>query len=186
MTYQPVPVTKLDFLAQLFSAMDSYEGVIARLTESQMLDTGMDNGSSFKDLLAHLSAWMRIETYWLEASLRGEQPQRYYPGYAVTDGDPEDVINHLNSAIYHHHKDNLLPEVLQDFRAGHQRLYALVEQLPEDTLNNPHAFSWWRGEPVWTSIAHNTYLHFLEHLDGIQSWLESALSAPALPAPVCA
>ncbi len=177
MTFQPAFVTKSEFLAHMQRAVDDYEQVISLLSESQMLDTSMDNGSSFKDLLAHLSAWVRIEIYWLEASLRGEQPARYFPGFEVTDGDPEDVINHLNGAIYHAHKNDPLDAVIQDFRSDHRRLYALVEGLPEDTLNNPEAFSWWRGEPVWTSIAHNTYLHFQEHFGEIACWLEESLGA---------
>lgn len=182
MTNPSPSVTKSDFLAHLQRAVNDYEQVIMRLTAAQMLDTSMDNGSSFKDLLAHLSAWVRIELYWLEASLRGEQPARYVPGFEVTTGDPEDVINHLNGAIYHAHKHELLPDVLQDFRSANQRVYELVESLPEDTLNNPDAFSWWRGEPVWTSISHNTYLHFQEHLDGISGWLEQTLAVPYTPA----
>lgn len=181
MTYQPTSISKSDFLAHMQRALDDYEQVIACLSPSQMLDTCMDNGSSFKDLLAHLSAWVRIEIYWLEASLRGEQPARYFPGFEVTAGDPEDVINHLNGAIYHAHKNDPLDEVIQGFRSDHQLLYALVESLPEETLNNPEAFNWWRGEPVWTSIAHNTYLHFQEHLGEISFWLQKTLAAPCTP-----
>jgi len=179
MTYQPAPVSKPELLAHMLSAIDTYEQVIARLTVEQMLDTGMDNGVSFKDLLAHLSAWVHLELNWLEASFRGEQAERYAPGFEITDRDPEDVINHLNSAIYQAHKDDPLPDVLRDFRLSHQRFYTLVQALPESTLNNPQAFDWWRGEPVWTSIAHNSYLHFQDHLDGIRSWLEQTQSTPA-------
>ena len=178
MTLSLTPSIKSDLLAHMQRALDPYEQAISRFTPEQMLDTGMDNGSSFKDLLAHLSAWERLEIYWLEASLRGEQPARYYPGFEVTDTDPEVVINRLNAAIYQRHKDDLLTDVLKDFSSTHQRLVALVESLPEEILTNPQAFSWWRGEPVWISIAHNTYLHFQDHLDNICSWLEQTLGIP--------
>ena len=177
MTFQPSSISKTDLLAHMQRALEDYEQVIGRLSAAQMLDPRLDNGSSFKDLLAHLSAWLRIETYWLEASLRGEQPARYLPGFEVSRGDPEEVINHLNGVIYQAHKNDPLGEVLHGFRSDYRRLYALVESLPEDTLNNPQAFSWWRGEPVWTSIAHNTFLHFQNHLEEINDWLEKTLGA---------
>ncbi|HWQ84761.1 MAG TPA: ClbS/DfsB family four-helix bundle protein, partial [Anaerolineales bacterium] len=158
-----------------------YEQIILKLSEAQILDTAMDNGSSFKDLLAHLSCWERIELYWLESTLEGKQPERYYPGFEVGEHDPEGVINLLNSRIYQKFKDAPLEKVLEDFRSTHLRLVALVESLSEDMLNNPLAFSWWRGEAVMTSIAHNSYQHFHEHLNAVRSWLKQALGTPSVP-----
>ena len=42
MTYPPSAFTKSDFLAHMQRALNDYEQVIFCLTESQMLDTGMD------------------------------------------------------------------------------------------------------------------------------------------------
>jgi hypothetical protein len=47
----------------------------------------------------------------------------------------------------------------------------VVEDTPEDDFD-PHRFPCRNGEPLWKTVAANTWWHYEEHRQSIRTWLE--------------
>ena len=162
---------KAQVLREIAGAHAEMERLLAPLSEEQMTRPGVYGDLSVKDVLAHIAAWERLDAGWIAASFRGETPVRFAPGFELGSGDDE-VLNRLNEHIFQKHKDKPLPEVLDDFRAAHARMLETVSAMSESDLTDPHRFDWWDGEPIWTSIADNSYEHEREHIELIREWLK--------------
>ena len=83
----------------------------------------------------------------------------------------------LNAQFYQENKSLPLDEVLSDFRTTYQQILNIVQAMPEEDLISPHRFAWSQGEPLWQSIAGDTYEHYQEHIEQIQQWLASTKPA---------
>ncbi len=149
------------------------ENLLTTLDAAQMTQPGVYGELSVKDVLAHIAAWQAMEVTWLRTSLRGEPVVRYGPGYELGGPDDEAVTDRFNARIFAENRGKPLAAVLSDLRTAYGDLQAVVQALPEDDLHDPHHFDWWEGEPIWTSIAGNSYEHVREHRALIESWLAS-------------
>ena len=161
--------------ARLIRAIDDEQAaldeLLAKLDEQQMTQPGVYGELSIKDVLAHIVAWERMEHEWLQASLRGETVIRFAPGYELGTDDAERQVDRLNERIYQENKDKTVQAVLGELGAAQQQIVQTVQALSDDDLNDPQRFDWWEGEPIWTSIAGNTYEHVREHRELIEAWL---------------
>jgi hypothetical protein len=168
-----IKIDKAIILEAMNQSFDELEALLATLDPEQMTRPGVYDDLSVKDILAHIAAWERLEISWIETSLCGEvAPVIYAPGFEVGDGDTWQTIDRLNQHIYEEHRDRPLDLVLIDLRVVHIHMVELVNALPEDDLIEPNRFDWRGGEPLWQSIAANSYEHYREHIELIQSWLE--------------
>jgi hypothetical protein len=171
----PEPPDAMDQAELLKLIVESYEHMerlIDSMDEAQLIQPGVYDNLSTKDILAHLSAWERMAADWIGAALCGEKPVLYAPGFEVSDPDDEAVMHRLNDHIYQENHDRPLAEVLTQFRATHLHTLVLVQALSEVDLNDPHRFEWCNSRPLWTLIAVNTYEHYEEHILLIQTWLD--------------
>ncbi len=168
-------MTKANLLIVLKASYLKLEALLAALSEVQMSQAGVYDKLSIKDVLAHLAAWERLVVDWIETSQRGELTVRYSPGFELVDrADAEQVMDRLNEHVYLENKDRPFNRVRADLLAGHQRLVMTVEGMSEQDLTEPGRFQWWPGRPVWEPIAANSYEHYREHIELIESWLEAA------------
>jgi hypothetical protein len=158
----------LELMQSEFAAL---EAVLGRLDAAQLTQPGVYGELSVKDVLAHLAAWQGIEIGWLRASARGEPVVRYARGYEVGEANAAAVTDQLNAHFFAQYKETPLGEVLDDLRATHSSLMDAVTELSDEELRDPHRFAWWDGEPIWTSIAGNSYEHVREHRALIEQWL---------------
>ena len=161
--------------AQLIEAITqeqvALQSLLASLTPEQMTRPGVYDRLSIKDILIHLIAWEKMEIGWLQTSLRGETPLRFAPGYVLSEGNRQQVMDSLNEHIFEQNHDKPLSQVLDDFQTVHAQLIELIQSLSYHDLTDPHRFDWWAGEPIYTSIAGNSYAHFKEHRELIEHWL---------------
>jgi hypothetical protein len=146
------------------------ERVLAGLGEAQMIQPGVENGWSVKDIMAHITDWERRMVGWIEESLRGEVPQRPAPGMTWDDMDA------LNEQTYLLNKDRELHKVLADFHRSYEDALQVVEALTEEDLIAPQRFVWRGGDPMWHMVASNTWEHYQEHRESIEKWLKGAKS----------
>ena len=147
------------------------EALLYRLNGTEMTGPHVYGELTVKDVIAHIAAWEKMEVGWIEVSLRGEKVVRYATGFEAGDEWGE-VGERLNEHIFKENRDKPLADVLADYRHAHERILRVVERLSEEDLNDPHRFDWWNGEPIWTSIAGNTYEHVREHRELIEEWLK--------------
>ena len=161
----------LDHMQQEYAALAA---TLAPLDEARLTRPGVYGDLSVKDVLAHVAAWQGMEIGWLQAALRGAPVVRYAPGYELNGDNGDAVTDRLNARIVAENRDKPFAAVLADLQSTHSGLIAVVQALSDADLNDPHRFAWWDGEPIWTSIAGNSYDHVREHRELIQGWLANS------------
>jgi hypothetical protein len=171
MSWQDERMDKPRLLGLMEQEYATLEAVLAVLDSPQVTQPGVYGDLSVKDVLAHIATWQRMEVGWLQTSLRGEPVVRYAPGYELSNDDGDAVTDRFNAQIFEENRDKPFATVLADLRTSHTDLLALVQTLSDDDLQSPQRFDWWDGEPIWTSIAGNSYEHVREHRELIESWL---------------
>lgn len=175
MSGQHEPMDQARLLERMQQEYTALEAVLTALDAAQMDRPGVYGDLSVKDVLAHLAAWQGMEIGWLQTSLRGESVVRYAPGYELleTEDNGDEVTERINAHIFAENQSKPLAAVLDDLQSTRTGLLTLVQTLSDADLNDPHRFDWWDGEPIWTSIAGNSYEHVREHRALIESWRAS-------------
>ncbi len=163
-------VNKASILKQLSASYTALEELLASLDEKYYLRQGVIPGWSIKDLLAHINSWHRRLLSLLNAAIRNEEPSLAGP-------DNIEELDKLNAEFYQENKSLLIDEVLADFHTSYQHIFDITQAIPEEDLINPHRFAWTHGQPLWQSIAGDTYEHYQEHQIQIQEWLAKSEQA---------
>ncbi|MGZ3611172.1 MAG: ClbS/DfsB family four-helix bundle protein [Ktedonobacteraceae bacterium] len=163
-------ITKASVLKEMNTSYTALEAILASLDTSQYFIQGVIPGWSIKDILAHISSWHHRLYQLLDAALNNQGP-------AISGPENLAGVDALNAEFYRENKSLPLEEVLADFRNTYQHILSIVQVMPAEDLLNPHRFSWSRGEPLWKSIAGDTYEHYQEHILQIQQWLASTKTA---------
>ena len=159
-------ITKASALKEMNTSYTALEAILASLDKTQYFIEGVIPGWSIKDILAHISSWHHRLYQLLDAALNNQKP-------AISGPENLAGVDALNAQFYRENKSLPLEDVLADFRNTYQHILSIVQVMPEEDLLNPHRFSWSRGEPLWKSIAGDTYEHYQEHILQIQQWLAS-------------
>lgn len=162
----PEPSDQAELLALVRSERESFERVLARLDPQELVAPVLEGRRSVKDVLAHLTGWEQKMLRWLEDSYAGRRPDRPAP-----DEDWPD-LDQVNEQIFRDHQGEPLPQALKDFAASHQQVVARVEAMTDADLFDGKRFAWRKGDPIWHLVAANTYLHYREHREQIEAWLD--------------
>lgn len=165
-------LTKEELLARIVESRAHLEQLLAGLSPADYERQRAD-GWSFKQHLAHLSAWRRS----LLALLNGESRD-------AALGLPENAHETLgtegiNERLATRAAATPLDEVLAEFRASHDDVLARLRELTDADLQRPYAdFDPTPGpysdHPIIGWIDGNTYEHDDEHLLWMQSALQSS------------
>jgi hypothetical protein len=67
-----------------------------------------------------------------------------------------------------------LGDVLADFRDTHQQVLKILGTLSDDDLFELKRFRGLFGEPPWHLVAHNTFLHYREHIEPLRQWMSGS------------
>jgi hypothetical protein len=159
------PSTKAELLALMGSERDRLNQSIEGLEDALMLEPALDGQRSIKDVLAHLTGWERRMCLWLRQSLQGLTPDRPAPDEAWPDLDA------LNDGIFAEYQAVPLATVRSDAAASYADALRLVEGTEEADLFQADRFAWRKGDPIWHLVADNTFRHYREHREQIQTWL---------------
>lgn len=154
-------------LQSIRDARTQLETTLAAVPEEQMLQAGVEDDNSVKDLLAHISVWERRMIEWLGVTLRDREPEM------LPEGMTWDDLDRWNEETTLSLRDRPLSDVLEEFSASYQDALHAVEQAPENALIDPNRFAWRNGKPLWEMISANMDWHYLEHEKSIRAWLES-------------
>ncbi len=151
-------MTKDELLAAIRRDRALLDTLVAGLDEAQMLDPALDGGWSVKDALAHIAAWERLCTSWLDAIARGETPAR---------SEVQDV-NATNARFYEQARATALADVMTESARSYQAIVEAVERLPAADLADEKRFGW----PTARVVSGNTDDHYREHIAQIEAWLQ--------------
>ena len=160
----PETIKKAELLDKIQTGYNEFENLLTPLSEEQMTVPEVNDSWSIKDNIAHLAAWQGYLLTQLHGVLDDKEPPEFMPGLSTED--------EVNEHFYQENKERPLADVLATFRSLFQSLLATIQVMDEETLNAP--FPWRKnGNPVWSSIAGNTYGHYQEHGEIIRRWLSS-------------
>jgi hypothetical protein len=151
-------MTKTELVANIRRDRAALDALLGEIDDARTLEPSLDAGWSVKDVLAHISAWERACTGWLETVARGATPERP----EVRDVDA------TNAGYYERAKDAPLAEVAAESAASYDALLAAVERLSDADLDDETRF----GFPMWRMIDGNSGEHYREHIEQIGAWLE--------------
>jgi DinB superfamily len=128
----------------------SYSG----LSESQLLEPGVTDGWSIRDVIAHVTTWEEEALAHLPLILEGGRPPRYAVAYGGIDA--------FNNLAMERKRDVSLAEVLRQQQDSHRRLVHLVERAPEDQLTRDTRFL--------RRLRLDSYSHYAIHAKAICNW----------------
>jgi hypothetical protein len=95
-----------------------------------MEQPGATGDWTFKDVVAHLSAWRLRTLARLEAARHDQSPNlSFWP--AGLDEEDEDDLEQINQWIYEENCDRALHDVLNESRQQFRRMSELIRVLPE-------------------------------------------------------
>ena len=151
-----------EFLDHIQVSRALWEAQLARVQPQQMTTPGVVGKWSVKDLVAHIT--------WSEREMVGVLAAR-----ALVGSDLWSLTNdERNEIVYQQNRDRPLDEVLAEAKAVYTRLLALVSGMSAAELNDPGQFAQMPADWLpWRVIAGNTYIHYREHAQNLQAWLDA-------------
>ncbi len=162
----PRPFTKDQILQESKKEHENLEKLLAGLTEEQMTQPGVVGEWAVKDVLAHLYEWEQMVMGWLGASQRGETPA--VPG----QGFKWSQLPALNQRIYETYRALPLTEVLEMYRASHQKVTETIQSLPEEMLFKPGLYPWMNKNTLAAYFVSCTSSHYRWAAKEIRSGLK--------------
>ena len=130
----------------------SYEG----LTEEQMLEPGVVDDWSVRDLVAHVTWWDEESIKHLPEVLDGRRVPKYSDLYGGIDA--------FNAKNTDERKALSLADVLRLFDERHDQLVTYIRSVPPDQLGGDSRFR--------RRLRLDTYGHYPEHTAQIRAWRE--------------
>ncbi len=158
--------TKEELIESLRKAHADWNALLERVGQEHMTQPGAIGEWTFKDVIAHLTAWRLDSIERLEAARLGMMPEPTpWPGGLDTD--------QINDWIYERDRNLPLEVVLRESEETFRRLEDGVVALSEADLLDPGHFEWTDGESLSTSVVESSLGHYYdEHAAAIEDWIE--------------
>lgn len=160
--HHPAPTTTR-VLDSIRAARARLEALIAAHDEAALVRPGPE-GWSFKDHLAHMTAWRRMVLGYLEG-----KPQ--HEGLGLDRAVAEAGEEAINAALQARDRDKPWPQVLAEYRAVYDELVGRVADYTEGDWQAPYPLTPSTGRPRLGNIEGNTFDHDDEHLGWVAGWL---------------
>ena len=157
-------MNKDEILDALEDGREQFLDAIEGLSDEAMLEPGVIEGWSIKDMLYHLSMWEAEMIKLLWQASHGEKPTTMH--FTQIDVDA------TNAAWLEGAKDRSLERVLDDFEAVRKQTYRRVEAFNDQDLEDPRRYAWQKEHPLWEWIASDSFEHEAEHAAQIRQWRE--------------
>jgi len=161
---------KQELLDAIQHESDAWENFLNEVGEWRMKQPGATGEWSFKDVVAHLSAWRSRTLAYLQAARNGQTPSsQFWP--AGWDEENDDDLERINHWIYEENCDRTLRDVLNESHQQFRHMRELVRGIPEEELFDPNRFDWLDGRSLADLVE---FRHFhVEHEPTLRSWLAS-------------
>lgn len=155
-----------EIIAELNNEHQQLMDAIAGLPDEAMLEPGVNGEWSIKDTLAHICAWEAELVKLLWQARAGKKPTTIH---FAEDRD----VDATNLTWFNERKDRPLNLVLDDLQAVRKQTLRRVAEFTDKELNDPQAFKWLRGYPLWEWVASDSFKHGPEHIAQIKAWREA-------------
>jgi len=141
-------------LRRLDKAWEAFTASYAGLSESALMEPGVQGAWSVRDILAHVTTWEEEALQYLPLILEGGKPPRYSVAYGGIDA--------FNARMTEQKRGLSLAEILRQQADTHQRLIDLIQRAPEDQLTSETRFR--------RRLRLDTYHHYPQHAEAIRTW----------------
>jgi hypothetical protein len=161
--------TREDLQYTVRELRNDLERAIDEAGEDRMALPGSFGEWSFKDLIAHLTAWREVSARRLEAGLSDEEPVFPWPPHLEEDKDTDAI----NDWFFRTNRDKPLADILQESRQTFDRVESAIATLPKDDLFMIDRYSWLQGYALGPTVVRGTHEHYrIDHEPEILAWLE--------------
>jgi hypothetical protein len=155
-------------LAALQEQLESWEELLAKLTEEEITSPRFDLNWSIKDVTAHLWAWQQISIARMEGGLYDKEPS--FPAWIVESvenwDENSDQVNALTFEIQH---KKPWPEIYQNWKIGFLHFIQVGSAISERDLLDGDKYPWLKGYSL-AFILIASYDHHQEHLEKLLAW----------------
>jgi len=151
-------MNKQQLLKELEKAWRTFEESYAGLSDSQLMEPGVIEDWSVKDILAHVRTWEEEALKYLPLILTGGKPPRYiqYGG-----------IDAFNAQMAEQKQGLALSDVVGQLNETHRRLLDYLRSVPEEHFARETRFR--------HRLRLDTYSHYPEHAKAIRQWRERSV-----------
>lgn len=155
-------MNKDEILDALEDGREHFLDALEDLSDEALLEPGVIEGWSIKDMLFHLSMWEAelIKLLWQVA--HGEKPSTLH--FTQIDVDA------TNATWLELAKGRPLERILDDFQAVRKQTSRRVEALNDRDLEDPKLYPWLDDRPLWEWIAGDSFEHEAEHAAQVRIW----------------
>jgi hypothetical protein len=162
---------KEHILAALREQFETWEDLLASLSEEQITASEFDLGWSIKDVMAHLWAWQQISIERVESGVLDRKPE--YPEWIASMGEAwEENADRVNALTFENNHQKPWSEIYQNWRRGFLQLVEYANKISERNLLDGDRYPWLKGYSL-AFILVASYDHHQEHLEKIMDWLRS-------------
>jgi hypothetical protein len=154
---------KSEILATLNQSREDFLDAIEGLPDDELQQPGVAGDWSVKDLMAHMARWEGELVKLLWQARSGQQPTTIHFTQASVDD--------TNARWSKDFAGRSLEQVLDDFHGVRNQTIRRVEAFSDKELNDPQAFSWAKGFPLWRWIGSDSFEHEAEHTAQVREWL---------------
>jgi uncharacterized damage-inducible protein DinB len=159
-------LTRGEVLALLRFRRRQWQEELAAIPRERMTEPTGD-GRSVKQLIAELIWYEREMATVLQARAFAASGWRQLPA------------DERNRRIWQQYKELPLPDLLQEHEAAHQALVKAIEQLDDETLNDPGQIrDLPPGSKLWTLLEENTWLRYFLYTEALWTHRSSEQSGP--------
>ena len=148
---------KQQVLNKFEQAWTAFNGSYAGLTDEQMMQPGVIEKWSVRDILAHVSWWEQEALKHLPHILLGLHPPRYSVVYGGIDA--------FNAQMTELKRELSLAEVRAQLDETHQKLVEYLQSVPEEQFTTETRFR--------HRLRLDTYSHYPIHTRAIWEWREA-------------
>jgi hypothetical protein len=149
-------MTHQQLLKRLDKAWIELKRSISFLSDEQLVQTGVVDNWSIKDILAHVTTWEEEALKHLPHVIEGKRPPKYSDLYGGIDG--------FNALKSRENEAYSLAEVLNRLDEVHSRLVSYIQTVPEEHIASETRFR--------RRLRLDTYSHYPLHTKAILDWRE--------------
>lgn len=154
---------KEHILAALREQFNSWEQLLAILSEEQINTPHFDLDWSIKDVIAHLWAWQQISIARMEAGLHDQEPE--FSKWIVESVENwEEDSDRVNALTFQTQHEKPWLEIYQNWKNGFLRFLEFGNEIPERDLLDGDRFPWLKGYSL-AFILIASYDHHQEHIE---------------------
>ena len=151
--------TRADVLRSLDHSWNELREVIDSMSEPEMVEPGVVDDWSIKDLLGHMAFWADRAVNTLAEVQAGR-------GAEVPGPETETELDEWNAREFAVREGKNLAQLREDWERAHQAARAALETFPEETLDDP-----FKDHTVVFEFGADTFAHYQQHAAQISAWL---------------